>query len=214
MRAVQFGELEAGAVGTLRSGYEGVHHRVDPGKVQRLWHMPAVVERHGGRGDGGPGAFACLHGPTTLAPGRQGRSLAARVRQLNADGRVGIGGDIGDQTGEGRFLRVVPQSGVAGRDAALGQDAGGLHDHHARAGNGQGAEVLPVPRLDHALHRRILAHGGGDDPVLQRKAAEGDRREKKAHASISPCSLNRVFNSPAWNISLMMSQPPTNSPLT
>ena len=30
----------------------------------------------------------------------------------------------------------------------------------------------------------------------------------------NPFSLNRPCNSPAWNISRMMSQPPTNSPLT
>jgi hypothetical protein len=43
-----------------------------------------------------------------------------------------------------------------------------------------------------------------------RKAAQADA----AALTVTPLSANSCCNSPAWNISRMMSQPPTNSPLT
>ena len=49
--------------------------------------------------------------------------------------------------------------------------------------------------------------------------AAADDRLRKAQAeaaalTVTPLSTNSCCNSPAWNISRMMSQPPTNSPLT
>ena len=76
-----------------------------------------------------------------------------------------------------------------------------------------------------AQQRRI---GGVDDRVnakrcnigdddFQPRVAELARREPQADAAAlatTPLSANSCCNSPAWNISRMMSQPPTNSPLT
>ena len=76
-----------------------------------------------------------------------------------------------------------------------------------------------------AQQRRI---GGVDDGVnakrcnisdddFQPRVAELARREPQADAAAlatTPLSANSCCNSPAWNISRMMSQPPTNSPLT
>ena len=45
---------------------------------------------------------------------------------------------------------------------------------------------------------------------LAREAAQADA----AALTVTPLSANSCCNSPAWNISRMMSQPPTNSPLT
>ena len=56
---------------------------------------------------------------------------------------------------------------------------------------------------------------GGDD--FQPRRAELARRQAQAEAAavtVTPLSANSCCSSPAWNISRMMSQPPTNSPLT
>jgi len=56
----------------------------------------------------------------------------------------------------------------------------------------------------------------GDDDFQPRRA-ELARRQAQAEAAavtVTPLSANSCCSSPAWNISRMMSQPPTNSPLT
>ena len=45
---------------------------------------------------------------------------------------------------------------------------------------------------------------------LAREAAQAEA----AALTVTPLSASSCCNSPAWNISRMMSQPPTNSPLT
>jgi len=44
--------------------------------------------------------------------------------------------------------------------------------------------------------------------------ARGADQAEAAALTVTPLSANSCCNSPAWNISRMMSQPPTNSPLT
>jgi hypothetical protein len=56
---------------------------------------------------------------------------------------------------------------------------------------------------------------GNDD--FQPRLADLARRPAQAEAAaltVTPLSANSCCNSPAWNISRMISQPPTNSPLT
>jgi hypothetical protein len=56
----------------------------------------------------------------------------------------------------------------------------------------------------------------GDDD-FQPRVADLARRKTQAEAAAliaTPLSASNCCNSPAWNISRMMSQPPTNSPLT
>jgi hypothetical protein len=56
---------------------------------------------------------------------------------------------------------------------------------------------------------------GNDD--FEPRLAELTRRRTQAEAAaltVTPLSANSCCSSPAWNISRMMSQPPTNSPLT
>jgi hypothetical protein len=56
----------------------------------------------------------------------------------------------------------------------------------------------------------------GDDDFQQRRAdlARGETQAEAAALTTTPLSARSCCNSPAWNISRMMSQPPTNSPLT
>jgi len=56
----------------------------------------------------------------------------------------------------------------------------------------------------------------GDDD-FQPRVADPARRKTQAEAAAAtgtPLSANSCCSSPAWNISRMMSHPPTNSPLT
>ena len=56
---------------------------------------------------------------------------------------------------------------------------------------------------------------GNDD--FQPRRADLARRRTQAEAAaltVTPLSASSCCSSPAWNISRMMSQPPTNSPLT
>ena len=56
----------------------------------------------------------------------------------------------------------------------------------------------------------------GDDDLKPRLAdqARGAAQAEAAALTVTPLSANSCCNSPAWNISRMISQPPTNSPLT
>ncbi len=56
----------------------------------------------------------------------------------------------------------------------------------------------------------------GDDDFEPRRAdpARGQAQAEAAAATVTPLSAKSCCSSPAWNISRMMSQPPTNSPLT
>lgn len=56
----------------------------------------------------------------------------------------------------------------------------------------------------------------GDDDFKSRRAhlKPGQAQAEAAVLTATPLSANSFCNSPAWNISRMMSQPPTNSPLT
>ena len=64
----------------------------------------------------------------------------------------------------------------------------------------------------------VNAQGGdvGNDDFQPRLAdlARGRAQAEAAALTATPLSANSCCNSPAWNISRMMSQPPTNSPLT
>ena len=56
----------------------------------------------------------------------------------------------------------------------------------------------------------------GDDDFQKRRAdmARGQAQAEAAALRVTPLSAKSCCNSPAWNISRMISQPPTNSPLT
>src|SRR5206468_10558145 len=76
------------------------------------------------------------------------------------------------------------------------------------------AEQGRVRRVDDSVN----AQGGdvGNDDFQPRRAnlAREAAQAEAAALTMTPLSANSCCNSPAWNISRMMSQPPTNSPLT
>src|SRR5215472_13476848 len=52
------------------------------------------------------------------------------------------------------------------------------------------------------------------DDFQPRRADLARAQDQTAASTAMPLSVKSCCNSPAWNISRMMSQPPTNSPLT
>ena len=107
--------------------------------------------------------------------------------------------------------------GIAGRAAmeraALGKQfrAGRAMD---RAIDAAAAEQRSVGGVDDGVNAKRRDIGERD---FQPRRAELARRKTQAEAAaltVTPLSAKSCCNSPAWNISRMISQPPTNSPLT
>jgi hypothetical protein len=83
-----------------------------------------------------------------------------------------------------------------------------------RAIDAASAEQGRVRRVDDGVNAQRGDVGNNDfQPRLADQAREAAQAEAAA-LTVTPLSANICCNSPAWNISRMMSQPPTNSPLT
>ena len=102
--------------------------------------------------------------------------------------------------------------GASAKPAAFGQQfrPGGTMDGTIDAAS---AQQRIVGRVDDGIdgERRDI---GDDDFECRRPDQFAGSRQAEAGASVTPLSANIFCNSPAWNISRMISQPPTNSPLT
>src|SRR5258708_16327518 len=88
---------------------------------------------------------------------------------------------------------------------------GGAMDRSIHAAT---AEQRIVRGVDDSVNAQ--ARDVGDDDLQPRRAdlARGPTQAEAAALTLTPLSARSCCNSPAWNISRMMSQPPTNSPLT
>ena len=76
------------------------------------------------------------------------------------------------------------------------------------------AKERRIRGVDNGVNAQCGDIGNNDfQPRLADLAREPAQAEAAALA-VTPLSANSCCNSPAWNISRMMSQPPTNSPLT
>jgi hypothetical protein len=101
----------------------------------------------------------------------------------------------------------------------------------ALEGAALGKEVGPGRAMDRTIHaataeqRRIRGvddsvnaqrRNVGDDDFQPRRAnlARSQAQAEAAALTVTPLSASSCCSSPVWNISRMMSQPPTNSPLT
>jgi len=75
------------------------------------------------------------------------------------------------------------------------------------------AEQRPIGGVDDGVNAQC--RDVGDNDFEPRRADLARSQIQAAGAlTVTPLSANSCCNSPAWNISRMMSQPPTNSPLT
>src|SRR6266852_6443430 len=112
---------------------------------------------------------------------------------------------------------TVGDFGVAGL-AAMEHAAFGKKFGPGRAMDGAIDAAAAQHRRVRSVHDRVNAERrdvGGDD-LQPRRAdlARGQAQAEAAAATGTPLSASSCCSSPAWNISRMMSQPPTNSPLT
>ena|SRR6266851_1690619 len=83
-----------------------------------------------------------------------------------------------------------------------------------RAVDATAAEQRGVGGIDDGVNAQ--ARDVGDDDFQPRRAdlARGQTQAEATALIVTPLSARSCCSSPAWNISRMMSQPPTNSPLT
>lgn len=102
-------------------------------------------------------------------------------------------------------------SGTAAQRAAFGQQlgAGGAMN---RAVDATTAQQRSIRRVDDGID--IKCRDVSYDNVVTCRADLSCERRQAGAPRVTPLSANIFCNSPAWNISRMMSQPPTNSPLT
>ena len=97
--------------------------------------------------------------------------------------------------------------------AAFGQQLGPGRIMN-RAIDSAPAEQGRIRGVDDGVNAQRGDVGNND---FQPRLADLARRTAQADAAaltVTPLSANSCCNSPAWNISRMMSQPPTNSPFT
>ena len=113
-------------------------------------------------------------------PAELGRALGPGMAELQADLRVGLGVHEIDDALPGRLVLGLVGAGAAGRDAALGRDAGHLGVDEAGAALGALAEMDEVPVGRAAVHRLVLRHRRDDDAVLQLQVAQPEGREHRA----------------------------------
>lgn len=188
---VNFDEVEAGldaaagAVGErlnelldARGAHrDGRHVRLERDRAGRLGNPAAAV--NGSRAAAGVAA-------------EQGAELGVGARLAPGVGELDRGGGSlrVDEVGHAApcaDLFIVPDAGVAGRDAALGHDRGRLRHDEAGAAAGERAEVHEVPVGGHAvlLVRRVLAERRHPEAVTQGQRAEGQgAKQRRVHASI------------------------------
>ena len=76
------------------------------------------------------------------------------------------------------------------------------------------AEQRLIGGVDDRVNAKCRNVGENDFEPCRTDPARGQAQAEAAALATTPLSANSCCNSPAWNISRMMSQPPTNSPLT
>ena len=107
--------------------------------------------------------------------------------------------------------------GIAGRAAveraALGEQFGSGAAMY-RAIDAATAEQGLIRGVDDGVNAQGGDVGNNDFQPRPADLARGLAQADAAALTVTPLSANSCCNSPAWNISRMMSQPPTNSPLT
>ena len=97
--------------------------------------------------------------------------------------------------------------------AAFGEQLGprGAMD---RAIDAAAAEQRGIGGVDDGVNAKRGDVGDDDFEPRRTDLARGRAQAEAAALMVTPLSASSCCSSPAWNISRMMSQPPTNSPLT
>jgi hypothetical protein len=75
-------------------------------------------------------------------------------------------------------------------------------------------EQRAIRGVDDGVNAKRGDVGNNDFQPRLADLARSKTQAEAAALTVTPLSANSCCSSPAWNISRMMSQPPTNSPLT
>ena len=76
------------------------------------------------------------------------------------------------------------------------------------------AKERRIRRVDDGVNAQRRNVGNNEFQPRPADLARETVQAEAAALAVTPLSTKSCCNSPAWNISRMMSQPPTNSPLT
>jgi len=76
------------------------------------------------------------------------------------------------------------------------------------------AKERRIRSVDDGVNAQRREVGNNDFETRFADPAREAAQAEAAALTVTPLSASSCCNSPAWNISRMMSQPPTNSPLT
>ena len=173
VRVVQLDRVEADPHRALRRIDECLAHPRDVGLVHRARRVPAVAERNRRRRHGRPRILSGLE-RTAALPGPLRRSLAAGVRELDAE----LGGADPRQCAMTRCIACLVgvgiEPGAAVGDAAVPLDVGRLDHQQAGAGIRQHAEMRHVPVGRAAVIGAVLAHRRDHDAVGEFETGEPD----------------------------------------
>jgi hypothetical protein len=93
------------------------------------------------------------------------------VVELNPHRRIREAADVGQETRERGFVGIGIEAEALRRDASNGADRRGFQDHESRAGDGETAEVHPMPGLRGSLKGAVLAQGRDDDAIPKSEVA-------------------------------------------
>ena len=83
-----------------------------------------------------------------------------------------------------------------------------------RAIDSAAAQQRAIRGVDDGVNAQCGDIGDDDFEPRRTDVARSQRQAEAEAATVTPLSASNCCSSPAWNISRMMSQPPTNSPLT
>ncbi len=78
------------------------------------------------------------------------------MTQLNSHRNVREAADIGKEPGKRGFVGGGVKAEALRRDASRGADRRSFQDHESRAGDGEAAEVHPMPGLRRSLDGTVL----------------------------------------------------------
>ena len=163
-----------------------VHRHSDRGDELIADHFPIGAGQRAGCGIAfAPRDVACRdQWPIALGqrgvgrfPPKLGRSLGARMTQLEAHFGLTVGVRKIDDPAPRRDMIVRPHAGAAGADPTLGRDAGHFSEHQSGAAHRACAIMHQVKVARRSVDRRIGRHRRDDDAVFEAQVAHRKRGE-------------------------------------
>ena len=177
VRHVNFQHVEAAADRHFSRSNKLIAHPLHVGSAHFARHL--AVRQIGQRRGRQDGPVVAIQRVVHVFPHELGRTLAARVTELQAQLRLAVAvGEGYDARPPLHMLRRV-QAGAAGGDARIGGDAGHLRVQEPGAAQSACAVVHQMPVIGRALHGRVLTHRRDHHAVRQAHAAQGEGREHR-----------------------------------